>query len=568
MRQFALYIDEAVQGPFSEYEVQDMIHAGKVTAETLCAPAGSENWEPLANHFTFGSNLRLSRRVADKPPQAEDAEPPAPRLDPDIRRLLLMYGLADAASVDQVSPIQADILIRERETHLRRLILARRISTYVSLTTGAVTAWILLGNPSAIAMLGSVAESVAKPEAKAAARWENLCRRAKDHEASANAALAAPFGEPLGGMPAGPVLLSRLQVNEETAYNFATRVTLNSETLAGPLAKFGIALDSKVTLHLLGSDPTEDVLRKLRTQTETLQLVISPLLDNTQFEPLREELMSKFPDRPEIPESARLRADLGAIKVADLGMAIDKVLFRAREAEVIGEGRGVKNAATANPKAYASWAPLLRQFAGEIGQLRDRIRINVDPDARRKVWSEFNLGPGAELGAWVIAHAGRTMQTDEQGDVRLTETSNLRPEMLQRRALVSFRINDDTVFLPWDSAFLVIGETTSARISNETFLARERYKVVSLIETGGKRHVFRNEVGGKTLNLFRDSPRVRYLAVARERDTDVVTVRVSEEMFRAAKPGDVIPLETLAKLPVHATPAEPVSPASLTPETP
>lgn len=566
MRQFALYVDEAVQGPFSEYEVQDMIHAGKVTAETLCAPAGSEDWEPLANHFSFGSNLKLTRRTTERPAQSTETEPSLPRLDPDVRRRLMMYGLADAASVDQISPIQADILIRETETRIRRQLLSRRIATYLSVGAGAIGGWIGLSQPAALATLGSVAESATKTDAKAAAQWDAFCRRAHEFEAGVVAAAAAPFGEPQGGMPAGPLLLARLQVNEETAYNFSTHVELNSETLVGPLAKFGIALDPRITVHLLASDMPDDIVRKAKAQAETLQLVISPLLDNTQFEPLRDELLSKFPEAADVPEAARLRNELSNLKVGELGTAADRVLFRAREAEAIGEGKGTKSAATANPKPYASWAPRLREFASQINLLRDRIRINVDPDARRKVWSEFNLGAGAELGAWVLSRSPRTMQNDEKGDIRLTETSNIRPEMLLRRALVSFRINEDTVFLPWDSAFLVVGEVQSSRIPNETFLGRERYRVVSQIEAGGKRHAYRSEVGGKLLTFIREAPKTYYLALAREKDTDVITVRVNEAMFRAAKRGDIIPIDTLATLPVHTSPADPVAPSTLTPE--
>jgi len=565
MRQFALYIDDEVKGPFSEYEVQDMIHSGLLTAESLCAPAGSQDWEPLSNHFTFGSNLKLTRKTTDKPAQPTETEPSLPRLDHDVRRRLLMYGLADAAGVDQISPIQADMLIRETETRIRHQILTRRITTYASLGIGALSCWFsLVASPSALATLGSVAESVTQIDAKAAAQWETICRKARDFEVGLQAAQTATFGEPAGGAPASTLLLARLQVNEDSAYNFSANVSLNNDSLVGPLNKFGITLDTKVTIHLLPADLPDDIARKAKAQGETLQLVLSPMLDNTQFEPLREELLSKFPDAPEIPESSRLRTELAELRIAELGMAADKVLFRAREADTIAEGKGVKTAATANTRAYASWAPRLRDFANQINLLRDTIRINVDPDARRKVWSDFNLGPGAELGAWVLSRSARTMACDENGEIKLADTANLRPETLQRRALVSFRINEDTVFLRWDSPFLMLGEVSSIRIPNEALVARERYKVVSLIETGGKRHAYRADVGGRNLSSFRDSPKLHYLAIAREKDTDVVTVRVDEATFAATKRGDLIPMETLAKLTAYPTPADPVAPASLT----
>ena len=113
MRHFALFIDNEVRGPLSEYQVQDLISAGTATAETLCAPAGSTEWEPLSNHFTFGSTLKLNRAPAVER-TAEEAEAQANRLDPDTRRLLLMYGLADAATVDQLSPAQAETALTAR----------------------------------------------------------------------------------------------------------------------------------------------------------------------------------------------------------------------------------------------------------------------------------------------------------------------------------------------------------------------------------------------------------------------------------------------------------------------
>lgn len=563
MRQFALYIDDEVKGPFSEYEVQDMIHAGKATAETLCAPAGSQDWEPLSNHFSFGSNLKLTRRTTEKPANAAETEPALPRLDHDVRRRLLMYGLADAASVDQISPAQAEVLIRETESRIRRQLLVRKASTYLSLAAGAAGAWIGLAAPASVETLGSIADSLVKQDAKATGRWEMLCRRARDFEAGVATATQAEFGVPPGGMSAGPILLSRLQVSEETAYNVSTRVTLNPETLVGPLSKFGITLEPKLTVHLLASDLPTDVVRKVKAQGDTLQLVISPMLDNAQFEPLREELLAKFPDAQDIPESARLRSDLASVKVGELGLAAEKVLFRARDADAIAEGKGSKSSSGPSPKSYGAWAGRLRDFANQINLLRDQIRINVEPDARRKVWSDFNLGPGAELAAWVLARSPKAMQTDENGDIRLAETSNLRADTMLRRALVSLRVNEDTVFLPWDSPFLVTGEVASTRVPNDTFLARERYKVVSLIEAGGKRHAYRLEVGNKTLAFFRDAPKAFYLSLAREKDTDVLTFRVPEAMFKAAKRGDLIPIDTLLTLPVHATPADPAAPSCL-----
>jgi hypothetical protein len=355
-------------------------------------------------------------------------------------------------------------------------------------------------------------------------------------------------------------------VSDEAAYNVTLTVALNSETLVGPLNKFSITLQPKVTLYMLEKDIPADQLRKAKSLTDTLQLILSPLLDNKEFEPMRDELLTKFPDAADIPEAARLRADLATLKITELAVGIEKVNFRASEAEKIGEGKGPKTSSTVNTSAYMSWAGRLRDFANEIIHLRDRLRINVDPDARRKVWSDFNLTTGTELGAWVIANAKSTFESNEQGEVRLTETANLKSDLIRRRVFVSFRINEDTVFLPWDSAFLSCGEPTSTRISNDVFMARERYKVISKADVGGRRYKYSSQVGDKLLTLTRESPHVYYISVARDRDTDVVTVRVDEATFKNLNRGDVIPLDTLAQLPAYSQPAETIPSPLLSPE--
>ena len=123
MRQFALFIDNEVRGPLSEYEIQDLINAGTVHAETQCAPAGSAEWEPLSKHFTFGSSIKLNKKVEKS--EAEAAVD-ANRLDVDVRRKLLMYGLADSATVDQISQAQAEIVLADHEADLRVKITAHR----------------------------------------------------------------------------------------------------------------------------------------------------------------------------------------------------------------------------------------------------------------------------------------------------------------------------------------------------------------------------------------------------------------------------------------------------------
>lgn len=553
MRQFALYLDNAVKGPLGEYEIQDMIHAGQVTADTLCAPVGSEQWEPLSNHFTFGSGLRLARKA--ETPAAEGEPPPAPRLDIEQRRRLLMYGLADSATVDEISPAQADALIAQTEARIRGQINLRRVAALVMLGAGVAGGAVAFGSDTIRGLLGAVADSAAADEPASLKRWNRVLDEARRHEKSATEALAAPFPEPVGGVDSLPIFLGRLKVRENQAYRVTADLQLSRDSLVAPLEKYGISLGDKVAVLHFADDIPEEQLRLARAQADTLALILSPLLADGQFTRMMEETLATFPDSAELPEAARLRAELGSLKANEIGLGIDKVLFRAGEAERIATGRGPKSAG-AKPESYAAWAASLREFAGKLGLLRDRIRINVNPEARREVWSDFNRGPGAELAAWALAKAERTVETGEGGSLRLEEAPNLRADALPRRFLVRLRIQEDTVLLPWDSAFLVTGECRSERIPNAVFLARESYRVVSKAETGGRRHIHRGEVAGRSLVIARESPRWHYISVARDSDNDVVTLRVDEALHRSLNAGQSLPVATLAKYPAHERPTE------------
>lgn len=554
MRQFALFIDNAVQGPLGEYEIQDLIHAGKVTADTLCAPVGSDQWEPLSNHFAFGSGLRLARKAEEARGPA-DEPPPTPRLDIDQRRRLLMYGLADSATVDEVSPAQAETLIAQTEARIRAQINLRRVAAVVMLGVGAAGGAALLALDALRRPLGAVADTAALDEPASLKRWNRVLEEARRHEKSALEALAAPFPAPVGGVDAIPVLLGRLKVQDNRAYRVETSVQLNRDSLIAPLEKYGITLGDKVAVLQFAEDIPEEQLRLARAQADTLAIILSPLLADGQFARMMEETLSAFPDSADIPEAARLRSELASLKPNELGVGIDKVLFRASEAAKIAEGRGTKGAGT-KPELYGGWARNLRLFADRLALLRDRIRINVNPDARREVWSDFNRGPGAELAAWALAKAERTLETGENGTLRLEEGPDLRSDALPRRFLVRLRIQEDTVLLPWDSPFLVTGEARSERIPNATFLEREAYKVVSKAETGGRRHIHRGDVAGRTLVIARESPRWHYVSVARDTDNDVVTLRVDEALHRSLAVGQTVPVSTLAKYPVHEKPTE------------
>lgn len=527
MRHFALFIDNEVRGPLSEYEVQDLINAGTVNAETQCAPAGSTEWEPLSNHFSFGSSIKLTKK-AEK--SEAEAEVDASRLDVDVRRKLLMYGLADSATVDQISQAQAEIVLGGHEADLRAKIGVHRAvglsAFFVALAVaGLVGANTDLGG----ALLGKVAAKFAKDDPKAPDNQKRFDSDVKRFEELQTQVQLATFQRPSGGQLLRPILLNRLRIPENQGFKVSGAV--DTAPLGNLLTKWNIKLDEGVKVYALATAMPADVQQKVAEQATVLDTVLSPMLDEASFEKLRADVVASFPVDA-APESARLKGEMEQMKLAELKPAIDRVEFRAREADKVGNTK---------------WAGELRTFSSKLRDLQNRIRINVDPNARKKVWSEFNSGVGAELGAWVLASSAKEIKVDQNGNFEIPETGKVEGEAAPTRLLVTAQINGDTVYLAWGSKFLSCRDLRSEEIPKDVFLTREQYKVLDKPVTGNRRHYVRYRVGDKEITANRLSPKWHFFVVARDKDTDPLIVMVDAETHAKFPVGGVVPTEVLEK---------------------
>ncbi len=561
MRHFALFIDNEVRGPLSEYEVQDLIAAGTATAETLCAPAGSTAWEPLSNHFTFGSTLKLNRTPAVGR-TAEETEAQANRLDPELRRNLLMYGLADGATVDQLAPAQAESALAARIAEIKS---RRRLHQFAGLgaflAAMALGAYLGLGDTPVASLLGHAAGTWSKEDPKSAEQAKRLETDLRTFEKLRGDVEAAVFAPPAGGTPARPVFESRLHVAEGARFNVSG--SLDTAPLAALVGKWNVKLDPTTRVFLLPAAMPPEQAAKVEEQSRVLDVILSPLMDDAGFESLRLETVRSFPDQAGVPESARLKTEVENMKLAELKVMIERVEFRARTCEQ--EGATAKLVGTRGQQATVlrDWAPKLRTFAAQLRELHNRLQINVNPAARGKLWSEFNAGPGAELSAWVLGANAKELKLDAQGGFVIAETAKLDAAAAAGRLLATTQINNDTVYLAWGSKFLTCRDLASAEIPKEQLLAREEYKIVDKPLTGGRRCLAKGRVGGRELIVERTSPQWRFLTVAREKDADSVVLGVDAATYDKFAVGQVVPFETLAALKVFARPVESPIPAPL-----
>lgn len=254
MRHFSLLIENEVHGPLTEEEIRAMISDGSVTSETLCAPSGAQEWVALSKYFSFGSNLKI-KRTKQVSTEAED-QIAASRLNQELRRKLLTYGLAEASTVDTFTQIQADAAVRNREQSLRSKIRAHKIARLVSFAACLPLAFIVASCTPPGAMAVGYIASLSVPEQGSAKSDLLLSRKSiQDMRASINRIKSIPFGPPTGNLPTKDVLINRLHPDPATSYILNGR--MGHEDISKKFAKSGPPIPrTRRLVHLLKEIPS------------------------------------------------------------------------------------------------------------------------------------------------------------------------------------------------------------------------------------------------------------------------------------------------------------------------
>ena len=272
MRHFFLHIDNENHGPLTEEEIAALIADGTVSADTPCAPEGSTEWVPLSTHFSFGSRLKVKRGMQ----VATDAESEtaATRIDPDLRKKLLIYGLADAATVDGFTQTQAVAAVKSREgilrSQLRRHNLAKTVSFLLliplAIVAGLYAPWIettlcTLTSKAVIEIGSAKVELVGCQQSIKQLRW-NL-----------NRIKTLDFVPPFGGTSVGEAVVNRLRIDQEKNYFLEARI--DNEDLSKKFAKDGPGLYKGTWInrqvHLLKEMPSGKLLELLDASEKSLK---------------------------------------------------------------------------------------------------------------------------------------------------------------------------------------------------------------------------------------------------------------------------------------------------------
>jgi len=544
MRHFSLLIGNEIRGPLTEVEIMAMIAEGALTADMLCAPEGSPDWVPLSDHFKFGVTLKL-RRTKAVSTEVED-EIAATRLDPDTRRRLLLYSLAEPANVDTFTQVQAMLALADHEkkiTSTRRLHQGVGYAALIAMIgVGALLGLSRGFGGDALAFCGGL---FVKEEANARTSFAILRSELSQFAEIKTRAERAVFEKPLGGSPGFNVIASRLQIDPHSS--FSLRGQVDTAPLTRKIAAWGLKLDDDRRIYVLYDAPSAKAAALLGAQSAILDDVLSPALEEAGFAQLFAEVMSTFPPAS-FAEAGRLRKEAEGMRMSALKIFIDRVDFHAQ--------------AASSQSAQKAWSNQLLAFSERLKALQAKVYALTSPVARRKRWSEFNSGPGAELAAWMLTSGAKEGRVNPDGTFVTSEISGINSDSLNL-VIVSVRIAGDSVFLPWNSKHLGTSKWTSEPMAKAFLIDRERYKISDKVTVGGRTYFANLQTATHRFVTTRTSPQWRYLALARDTDKDRVFALVDDKTYASASKGAIITPTELAKFNLYLRAEESVRPDGL-----
>jgi hypothetical protein len=544
MRHFSLLIGDETRGPLTEDEVSTMIAQGVLTADTPCLPEGAQDWAPLSDHFKFGGTLKLKR---SKPVSTEaEEEISATRLDPETRRRLLIYGLAEPASVDAFTQVQAMLAIADHEKNLTSTNRLHRAAGLAALITmlgvGALLGLSRGFGGDVLAFCGGL---FVKEEINARTSLLVLRSEISQFAEIKTRAERAVFEKPRGGSPGLNVIASRLQIDPYTS--FSLRGQVDTAPLTRRIAIWGLKLDADRRIYVLRDPPSPLASELLNAQAAILDEILSPTLDEAGFAQMFAEIMTTFPTAS-FPEAGRLRVESEGMRMSALKIFIDRVDFRAQ--------------AASTQSAQKAWSGQLFDFSDRLKALQAKVYAQTSPTARQQRWSAFSSGQGAELTTWMLTSGAKEARLNPDGTFVVSAVPGINADSLNQ-VIISTRIAGDTVFFPWNSKHLGAGKWSSEPMAKAFLIDRERYKITDKVTVGGRPYYATLQTATHRFVYTRHSPQWRYLALARDTDKDTVFALVDEKTYAAAQKGAKLTPAELAKFNLHLGAEESVRPEGL-----
>jgi len=595
MKELVLFVDGKTVGPFPLEDVKKRFSAGEFSAETPCAEPGDTDWKPLGEMIPpERPAVRIARKTREEEQEMKTAT--SEKLDPDVRKKLLLYNLADAISVDKFTPVQADTAIRLHEEAMKKgkkLKIVAGVGGF--LISFALASLLFTGVNFGTApggkgqkLVEKIFENPGNPEYQKTAKRirseaENLSKL-RDEVAAIKFAAPRNQGDPR------QTFLGNVEIKNPDV----STVSGTLDTSAIPENLKGNTLIEVIQLKRLDGSLEENI----KKQEELFAILTSPLWTDADLrKAIADELAEDFP-KCDAPEAAEFTKRLALMKIEGLDAQLQwmtkrigeisqnkeiqtrvqsrvKEKFSARKKTSSKKETEAASAQRVADRAAASrrvqdWASRdMPKFLEKLADFLAENEIRYSAEVRATAWREFSEKTLPEISTKVSENETQRVPVGASGAFIL-DGRNDRNII----AVAHFENAGDVYFVPAkeeSAAGTLRMQNLSVNrrtLKPEDVLMDEVYLVSEKVKTGGEPLVTSGKILSHEIFIVRTTPEWCYITVEKKlaegedsaRRRNGITLGVPAEFYESVAVGDAVPMEKLLTFPRFGKPAE--SPAT------
>lgn len=613
MKEYSLFIDDAVAGPLPQQEIEEKIKSGELPADVLIAAPGDTEWRPAKEVLNIRMGVRLSRKTEAEEQRLRDAR--QEKLDPDVRKKLMLYDLADAISVDKFTQKEAVAAIAAYESAL-----ARKKYMKIGVGVGAFALvfggiFFTLDNVSLSGinrgLLAPITEMMVAPNEEYPKIIRATAKDIETLEKFREEVEALEFKMPNGGKDPKRDFIRRVYIPKDQSTFITGKI--DATPLLDAILPEGMKTESMDIFFMQRvSNETKKILQE---EIDLLAEFKNPLWTDQELaakalETLAPALPNPGDSKTIESHTDRLRTWLSELKVEDIAelparwakfleMEVyrqdsqgrfyrpeekERLLTRTPSKELLSKlsSSKLKKEIENMPKDSPSKLAVVRWCVHDMPPFLDKFqrfveenRINYSQAYRDELWKAFNDKNKAALLEEFEVAAMNAFPLEADGSFRIARDND-------RGMCLRVQIKDVTLFIPEDlrlkpadggrdvKAFSA-GKIERERIKPEDRLLDEQYNVVKKISVGGKNYYATGKIQRKPVKVMRKSPVLNYVEVERVGEADprakkqanICLFVPDEAEFNGMSVGMPVPMEQLLKYQIFNQPREAQAPSKL-----
>lgn len=614
MKEYSIFVDNSVAGPFPQQEVEAKIKSGELPADVLIAAPGDTEWKPAKEVLNVRAGVRLSRKTEAEEQRLREVR--QEKLDPDVRKKLMLYDLADAISVDKFTQKEANDAIAAYEGALAR-------KKYMKIGVGIGAFALVFGGIffaldnvklSGInrGLLAPITEMMVSPNEEYSKMIRSTAKDIEDLAKFREEVEALEFKMPNGGKDPRRDFLRNVYIPKEQSTFISGKV--DASALLNFILPEGVLPDG-MQIFFAQRLPN-DVRKIVQEEVDLMAELKKPVWTNEELAAKAlEELASAFPDPGDSNQISaytdRFKDWLGKVTAEDIAEQParwakwlerevirqdsqgrfyrpeekERLLTRTPSKELLAKlnssklKKEIENLPQDSPSklAIVRWCvQAMPPFLDKFQQFVDNNRINYSQTYRNELWKNFMDKNSAVLTEAFAEASQNVYPLEDDGSFRIARDN-------ERDMCLIIKVKDIKLYVPGDLRLKGIdggrdakafsaGKVEREKVKAEDRLLDEKYNVVKKITVGGKSYYATTKIQRNPVKVMRKSPVLNYIEVERVGEADprgkapkpICLLVPDEDEFNGMAVGMPVPMEQLLTYQMFNQPREMQAPSKLT----